>query len=70
MNSPRKPLPRVSAKHYAAAAAAQQEEPQEAAAKVRFRLKGAADGPIYQGQNIHTPCATCGGGANKVTITS
>lgn len=68
MNSPRKPLPRVSAKHYAAAAA-QQEEPPEAA-KVRFRLKGAADGPIYQGQNIHTPCATCGGGANKVTITS
>lgn len=68
MNSPRKPLPRVSAKHYAAAAT-QKEEPQEAA-KVRFRLKGAADGPIYQGQNIHTPCATCGGGANKVTITS
>lgn len=66
MIPPRKPLPRVSAKHYAAAA--QPEDPQ--AAKVRFRLKGAADGPIYQGQNIHTPCATCGGGANKVTITS
>lgn len=50
-----KPLPRVSAGHYAAA------EPR--AAKIRYRLKGESDGPIYQGQRILVPCATCGGGA-------
>ena len=52
MNQPPNPIPRVSAKHYA---------PQPApAAKVRFRLKGETDGPIYQGQHIITPCKSCG----------
>lgn len=30
------------------------------AAMVRFRLKGEADGPVYQGQNVVKPCRTCG----------
>lgn len=47
------PLPKVSAKHYA---------PQPpAAAKIRWRLKGACDGPIYQGQKEITPCQGCRG---------
>ena len=53
MSQPPKPLPRVSAKHYG-----QQPAP---AAKVRFRLKGETDGPIYQGQVQIVPCAGCGG---------
>lgn len=33
--------------------------PAPTAAKVRFRIKGQTDGPIYQGQKIVTPCRTC-----------
>jgi hypothetical protein len=33
----------------------------DAAAKVRFRIKGEVGGPIYQGQRIVVPCKTCGG---------
>jgi hypothetical protein len=46
-----KPHPKISAKHYAPAP--------PAAAKVRFRIKGQSDGPVYQGQKIVTPCASC-----------
>lgn len=53
MSEPAKPIPRVSAKHYAA-----QPVP---AAKVRFRIKGQPDGPVYQGQVKITPCSSCGG---------
>lgn len=54
MTEPPKPLPRVSAKHY-------DPEPPRVA-KVRFRIKGQTDGPIYQGQVKFKPCDTCGGG--------
>jgi hypothetical protein len=49
-----KPIPRVSAKHYAP-------QPAPTAAKVRFRVKGEADGPVYQGQVVVVPCRSCGG---------
>ena len=56
MSQPPNPIPRVSPKHYAP-----QPAPQPApAAKVRFRLKGETDGPIYQGQVQIVPCAGCG----------
>ena len=59
MSQPPKPLPRVSAKHYAPMSAP---APQPApAAKVRFRIKGETDGPIYQGQVAVVPCRSCGG---------
>jgi hypothetical protein len=48
-----KPIPRVSAKHYAP-------QPVPTAAKVRFRVKGESDGPVYQGQVQIIPCASCG----------
>lgn len=32
-----------------------------AAAKVRMRIKGNADGPVYQGQTMIRPCGDCGG---------
>jgi hypothetical protein len=53
MSQSPKPIPRVSAKHYAP-------QPVPTAAKVRFRLKGETEGPIYQGQRIITPCKSCG----------
>lgn len=28
---------------------------------VRFKLKGAKDGPVYQGQVVVVPCKGCGG---------
>ena len=31
------------------------------AARVRMRLKGHADGPVYQGQALVRPCPGCGG---------
>jgi hypothetical protein len=49
-----KPIPRVSAKHYAP-------QPAPTATKVRFRVKGEADGPVYQGQVVVVPCRSCGG---------
>jgi hypothetical protein len=52
MSETAKPLPRVSAKHYAAAPAD--------AAMIRFRLKGETTGPVYQGQKVIIPCASCG----------
>jgi hypothetical protein len=55
MSQPPKPLPRVSAKHYG-----------NQAAKVRFRVKGNADGPIYQGQVQIVPCAGCSGAKRKI----
>lgn len=30
------------------------------AAKVKFRVKGQPDGPIYEGQRIIIPCKGCG----------
>lgn len=33
-----------------------------AAAKVRWKIKGAAEGPVYQGQRLVTPCRGCGSG--------
>lgn len=48
------PIRRVSAKKYRPPA-----EP-DRTAKVRFRIKGQTDGPIYQGQKIITPCKSCG----------
>lgn len=53
MSQSPKPIPRVSAKHYA---------PQPApAAKVKWRIKGQPDGPVYQGQEKVLSCRTCGG---------
>jgi hypothetical protein len=57
MSQTPKPIPRVSAKHYAPWPAP--------AAKVRFRLKGEVDGPVYQGQAVVTPCKSCGGKINQ-----
>jgi len=52
MSDSPKPLPRVSAKHYA---------PQPAAAKVRFRAKGSPhEGDVYHGQKLIIPCKGCG----------
>ena len=31
----------------------------EAAARIRFRVKGEADGPVYQGQELIVPCVEC-----------
>jgi hypothetical protein len=33
--------------------------PDPAAAKVRFRLKGETEGPLYQGQALIVPCLNC-----------
>lgn len=41
------PIRRVSARKYTRAAT------------VRFRIKGQPDGPIYRGQALLRPCATC-----------
>lgn len=50
----KKPLPKVSARKYG--------EQEARPAKVRFRLKGNAGGPVYQGQHLIVPCKGCGGG--------
>lgn len=47
-----KTIPRVSAKHYGLV--------QPRTAKVRFRIKGETDGPIYQGQTKIKACQSCG----------
>lgn len=52
MTPPPKPHPRISPKHYAP-------EPAKTA-KVRWRIKGHQEGPIYQGQQEITPCQACG----------
>lgn len=44
------PPPRVSAKNYPG---------ENRAAKVRIRIKGEPDGPVYQGQEIIQPCDGC-----------
>lgn len=41
-----KPIPKVSGGKYPAA-------------KVRFRIKGQPDGPVFQGQVIVSPCKGC-----------
>jgi hypothetical protein len=33
-----------------------------APAKVKWRIKGSPDGPVYQGQAIVVPCPACRGG--------
>ncbi len=30
------------------------------AAKIRMRIKGQSDGPVYQGQKLVAPCKGCG----------
>jgi hypothetical protein len=52
------PIKRVSAKKY---------PPKDRAAKMRFRIKGETDGPIYEGQKIILPCKGCGKPAAPVT---
>jgi hypothetical protein len=32
----------------------------ETAAKVRWKVKGASDGPVYQGSKVYQPCIGCG----------
>jgi hypothetical protein len=53
-----KPLPRVSAKHYA---------PQPArSAKVIWKIKGSGtEGTLYEGQRIVRECRTCGGAKTR-----
>ena len=53
MSQSPKPIPRVSAKHYAP-------QPAPTAAKVKWRIKGQTDGPVYQGQEKVSSCRTCG----------
>jgi hypothetical protein len=45
------PVPRVSPAKYRS---------KNRAAKVRFRIKGEADGPLYEGQKLVVPCSGCG----------
>lgn len=45
-----KPHPKVAAKHYVSRPA-----------KVKLRIKGQPDGPVYQGQVVVVPCGSCGG---------
>lgn len=52
--SPR-PHPKVSAAKYAIASDLDQN------AKMKWRIKGNQDGPVYQGQAVIIPCSTCGG---------
>ena len=47
------PIPRVSAKKY---------PPKDRAAKVRFRIKGEKDGPVFEGQKLVVPCRGCAKG--------
>lgn len=42
------PIARVSASKY------------DRPARVRVRLKGETDGPVYEGQRVVVPCKTCG----------
>jgi len=61
MDSNRKPpekesnslIPKVSASKYPGA------DPTPKAFPVRFRIKGQADGPVYEGQRQIRPCAGC-----------
>jgi len=53
-NDPAKPR-KVSASKYTG----------NAAAKVKFRIKGQPDGPVYQGQSVIAPCRSCGGGSKR-----